>query len=262
VRYKDLITERYTGDNKSLLDYMKAKTFDPYTCWDLVCYWIEENDYIDEVSAGIEPKPETRADLQEEEAELFYRLSPDDQNACAQWVIEQLMTDDPTATPTWAHMDLERDRLLPRTTWLVHFSNDASDIARSGFTHGMDDMDRLGLTTWFKKESKTNGGYNFAFKAQSRYAIHAANQNKYGKHAVLFQNSGVLASHHADEESQVMFWGKDVDYRDIIELRNNYGDWEVVSRRDGRVIRFGNFETVVAWVINNFSQYRKAITGR
>jgi len=98
---------------------------------------------------------------------------------------------EPAGAPTWSHMSLERETLLPRNTWLIHFTNEPYSIAKNGFTIGMDDMERLGLTTYFSKEYKSLGGYNFAFLAPSREANWAATKRRYGKSAVMFQNSGI-----------------------------------------------------------------------
>ena len=45
-------------------------------------------------------------------------------------------------------------------------------------------------------------------------------------------------------------------------LRNSGGEWEV-ERQDGKgsgVAFKGEFDNVVAWVMANYAQYRKAIT--
>ena len=52
---------------------------------------------------------------------------------------------------TKAHLGLARNKLLPRTTWLVHFSDNAEDIVQEGFKYGEDDYSDLALTT-HKKE--------------------------------------------------------------------------------------------------------------
>jgi hypothetical protein len=140
---------------------------------------------------------------------------------------------------------------------LVHFSDHARKIAQNGFIYGSDDMSKLGLTTYYTKDSKSHGGYNFAFEAQSRDASNAASQGSYGRHAVMFQNSGARAWHMSDEEHQVIFWGQDVDPRSIIELRNDHGDWVVTNGT--RDFYSGDFDQVVKWVIANHSQYRRAL---
>ena len=115
---------------------------------------------------------------------------------------DYLMQNDPGDAPTWAHFDAPR--MLRPDTWLVHFTDDGYDVARKGFRYGMDDMTRLGLTSWFNKESKKFGGYNFAFVADGRSASSAASAKKYGKQAVMFRSAGVEAYHWGDMEDQVI----------------------------------------------------------
>src|SRR4051812_38904112 len=89
-------------------------------------------------------------------------------------------------------------------------------------------MDKLGLTKYIGDNEKKYAGYNFAFEALGRDANWSASQGKYGKHAVLFQNSGVHCYHYGDEETQIVFYGADVSPKNIIYLRNEGGDWQVM----------------------------------
>lgn len=104
-------------------------------------------------------------------------------------------------TPSTAFFTYEK--LLPRTTWLVHFSDHVGRIIDNGIVCGHEEMDQLGLTTHFRK-NKCRPGWNFAFEAESRYARGAVNyhhgKGKYGEDAVIFQSAGVRAWHGGDEE--------------------------------------------------------------
>ena len=55
----------------------------------------------------------------------------------------------------------------------------------------------------------------------------------------MFQNSGVHCYHYGDEENQVVFWGADVDPRDIILITHDpeVAAWadRTVHIRDGRL---------------------------
>jgi len=64
-------------------------------------------------------------------------------------------------------------------------------IAKNGFTIGMSDMRKLGLTTYARNDgySKKYGGYNFAFSLDERDYKYAG--NKYGKEAIVFRASGL-----------------------------------------------------------------------
>lgn len=262
------LDELYSLNNKQLHDYLKRREFDPHQLWWWVCQWIADNDHLDELSEVAGTELGSADDLQEEDPDLFYNLPADVQKECAEAVVERVMADDASEAPTWAHMDLQKPKLLPRDTWLVHFTDKPYDIASQGFTIGMDQMDKLGLTTWYKNEGdyKKHGGYNFAFVAKGRHASYAASKGKYGRDAVVFQNSGVHAYHYGDEEEQVIFWGEEVSPKDIIVLVNEHGDWQVKTRhrlRNGETTLFsGDFEACVNWVIQNSAQYRKKLGNR
>lgn len=270
MRYKDIIAERYTSDNKHFLDYMKGgDDFDPYTSWYYVCEFCEENGYLDDVSAITGEEVEDADAMREFEPDIFYKLEPSLQKEIAEWATEQHMRDDPAEAPTTTHMSLQKPQLLPRTTWLAHFTDDPWSIWSQGFTYGMDQMDKLGLTTYFKADAKKYGGYNFAFEAQSRHASWAASQGKYGRKGVmLFQNSGVKCWHYSDEEDQIVFWGKDVDPKDIIMVtHDDGGDWTVRAVRDlpgdrGDALFTGEYDRCVKWVIKNADTYRKYLFNR
>jgi hypothetical protein len=253
------LMEKYTENNSALLRYFKDGNFDPYSCWYEICDWLAKNDYMGLFSELI-GKPTTQDELEEEDADIFYKLPPEVQKECSERVAEYIMQHDPASAPSTDHMSLSRDRLLSRETWLVHFTDDPWSVQYTGFTYGIDQMDRLGLTTWFKQEAKKYGGYNFAFEAGSRHSINAASQHKYGKHAVLFQNSGVKVYHYGDEEDQVIFWGQDVEPSSIVILSCEYDVWTVVDVRNSRNLFSGEFQQAVNWVKKNFTQYRRSIT--
>jgi hypothetical protein len=271
------IIETYSENNAALLRYMRKEEFDPYAHWYEVCQWLEDNDYLDEIANFLPDAEITSAeDLQEQEPDVFYKLPKEVQYRCGKDVVEDVMQHDPAEAPTWAHMGIgNKGKILNRSTWLVHFTNDPDGITARGFTIGVDQMDKLGLTTWTNNNAinKKYGGYNFAFEADSPDAKHAARKEQYGKYAVLFQNAGVKAYHYGDQEDQVMFWGKDVDPRDIIVLNRDYEGWIVQGSKptrtsSGKIYRNsvelfkGDFERCVDWVYQNFQQYRRLLTRR
>jgi hypothetical protein len=263
-----VVSERYTSNNSWLHQYLKNGEFDPYSGWHWICEWLADNDHLDEVSEALGREITDADELREEEPEVFYKLPEHLQRECAENVIDIIMQHEPEEAPSWAFLDNRRNQLLPRNTWLVHFTDDPYGIASKGFVYGVDQMDKLGLTTYFRNEGgmKARGGYNFAFLANSRDAKFAADKGKYGHHAVVFQNSGVHAYHNSDEENQIIFWGADVSPNDIIVLENEYGDWHVKSRshlRNGKTTLFsGDFENCIKWIIQNANQYRKKLNQR
>lgn len=262
MRALQSILENYSERNSALLGYLKDGKFDPYSAWWAVCEWVERNDLLGAMSRFAGEPINSAEDLQDHEPELFYQLDEIEQNACAEWCVDYIMRHDPANAPTTAHVSLNRNQLIPRVTWLVHFSDEAENIARTGFTHGMDEMDRLGLTTYFTHDAKKRGGYNFAFEATSRHAQNAAWNNKYGLNAVLFQNSGVHCTHYGDEEDQVIFWGADVNPKRMIYLDRPEGVWQVRNVKTGNTLFTADrYLKVVEWVIKNEAQYRRSLYG-
>jgi len=184
---------------------------------------------------------------------------------------EMMFMDQQTA-PSYVHMVSMKDRLLPANSWLVHFSNNAYSIAASGFKIGVDDMSRLGLTTYIRNDSyqKAHGGYNFAFSANDPQYYN--NGTKYGEHFVMFQNSGVEVLHRGDMERQIIFHGSDVDPRGIILVLHTNDYWNVMANPNSKngfnsygelkvLVKLENIRDAVEWVIKNHSQYRRLLTG-
>jgi hypothetical protein len=256
------VSEKYSRDNISLRNYMKDEKFDPYGCWWEVCEWIFDNGYEEEVAETVGKSFEDADELREEEPEIFFQLPQDLQERIGKEVVEDLLQNNPSEAPSHAHMGLNSQKLLPRTTWLIHFTDHAEAIAEQGFTRGIDQMDKLGLTTYMGDGEKKYGGYNFAFQAGGGYARQAASQGKYGRDAVMFQNSGVAVHHYGDEEEQIIFHGTDVDPRDIVVLRKLEGDWHVIGHSSDRPLFTGEFRAAEAWVMKHFQQYRRALTRR
>jgi len=252
-----VLSEKYSRENMYLLRHLNTDGFDYYNYWWVIAKWIEDNDLRDELEERSGQTFEN--DLSEEEPELFEKLTPEEQKECKEWVVEYLMHNDPADAPSTGYF-MPDDKLIHRLTWLIHFSDHASNIWHQGFTHGVDDMDKLGLTTYMHTDKKKYGGYNFAFEANSRYADWAAAEGKYGKSAVMFQNSGVSAWHDGDEEQQIIFWGADVDPRSIVYLSQDYEDWFVHGRDDTELFK-GDFKSAVAWVMKNSQQYRGVLHG-
>jgi hypothetical protein len=214
---------------------------------------------------GVDPKK--FQDSMEQGEEEFYTLaekigksmSPTEQEGFLAYINQN----NPGDVPTHSLMDLQsqkgRKGFLPPTTWLIHFSDDAEDVATDGLTKGQGDIDRLALTTHQGKAEKEYGGYNFAFIADSKYAAQTARTGKYGRNAVMFQASGIPVYHYSDEEDQVVVWGKDVSTEKMVFLSNDGGEWTVRSRKGGRDPITGDFKTVVAWVMKNYNQYRRVL---
>lgn len=260
------LQEKYTRDNVALQNYMTKGEFDPYASWYWVCQWLEENGKLKKIAKALGEPINSADDLEEMEPDLFYKLSPKLQKRCAEEVIERLLSDNPAEAPSHAHMMVTAKKLLPRSTWLVHFSDEAQAIAQSGFVYGVDQMDKLGLTRWLSDFDKSGEGYNFAFQAGSRDSTFAASKGKYGRDCVMFQNSGVSLYHHGDEEDHVAFYGPDVDPRTIVLLRKREGEWFVMNRAaksgERNYLMRGDFEACEKLVMTHAGNYRGTATGR
>lgn len=250
------IIEQYSEPNSTLLRHLGNQGFDFYRYWWEICKWAEDTDELEAFSEVAGEPIESANELNEHEADLFAKLPQHLQRDAEEWVLEYLNTNDPSELPS-ASFFTPTKKLIPRGTWLAHFTDEPDAIISAGFTKGTDDMDRLGLTTYRKNEYKSKG-YNFAFEATGRYAEFAAQKRKYGRDCLLFQNSGVKAWHNGDEEDQVIFWGPEVDKRGIIVLEYSEGDWAVLAN-DRRTLFTGEFEAAVKWVIQNHHQYRRML---
>jgi hypothetical protein len=265
----EILAEKYTEPNSHLLRYLKnGGEFDQYSQWYLVCQWVEENDLLEEVSKIVGEPMTSAEDLENCEPDIYVKFPPEWKSEITEYVTDWLAANAPAELPTHHYLSARDNRLLPAQTWLVHFSDNAYDISREGFMFGMHDVSKLGLTTHYSNKSfeKSGGGYNFAFIANGRYARWAAETGKYGREAVMFQNSGVRAYHFSDEEEQIMFNGADVDPRMIILLRKTGDGWAVTTRYTIRnrdyLYSGGDFTDCVNWVINHYQTYRKKLFAR
>jgi len=259
--------ESYTNDLVYLRNYMRQKPLDlPNFGWEFL-HWRKSDEIL------------RRLKISKKQLEAARENDSDDYYYTTLEKIEQGMTEDektdflgdlqrhnPAEAPTWSYLDYER--MVKPDTWLIHFTNAADNITQKGFTHGMDDMTKLGLTTHYRDDSgyKKFGGYNFAFEADSKYAKYAAHDRKYGNEAILFQAAGVKAYHYGDEESQVMFWGKSVSPNRVIRLSRDGDDWCVTTsgsmyEKNRECAYRSSFPDVVNWVERNYQQYRHQIAG-
>lgn len=151
------------------------------------------------------------------------------------------------------------DEAIPvKNEWLIHFTDNALQIAQNGFQYGTEDIDRLNYTNAGSIQGKSKG-YNFAYTINDydRFYRGFHGQPKYGNEAVLLQASGIKTWHYGDEEYQVIFWGQNA--KNIIPIiQNSDGYWTILSSKtSNKLIEFENLEDIVNWVMNNKEQYRK-----
>ena len=279
------LNESYANELAYLLDYLKKEPLSMWSYLPDVATWILEDDERMEIAANIlginvddlheyeYGEDNWVDDLYDKQDKIPDGWEPEFTEWWKENCLDDHMRDDPAETPSWAHIMLTgKKSLLPRTTWLVHFTDDPDGISNKGFKFGMQDIEKLGLTTYFKNTGfeKGRGGYNFAFRANSSESDNAAERKKYGDDAVMFQAAGVEVYHSSDEEDQVVFWGPAVDPRNIIVIRRYDDGWVVEphsskhgrDKHEGGIFKAEKFEDCVMWVEKNFQQYRKVLTGR
>ena len=193
--------------------------------------------------------------------DILFDKNPKLYNQFAQWLYDKIMNHDLNINdadlPAWSFFDNPR---LVKNQWLIHFTDDAEGIARQGFKYGVDEIDKLALTTHLGEFEKKYGGYNFAYDIE-RYARYAHSNHgrgfKYGKEAVIFRASGMELWHYGDEEPQVIFYGNTA--KSIIPItEGEEHQWAVKSVKSGRSLyESDEFDDIVVWIIRNFIQYRK-----
>jgi hypothetical protein len=157
-----------------------------------------------------------------------------------------------------------------KNEWLVHFTNDAYDILKDGFTYGTDEIDKLGLTTHYTNSSKKGGQWAFAYKMDKFSNTYNRNRgselSKYGNECIVFKGSGIELTHYGDEEDQVIFDTNTANTFISIELFDDeeHGDvWAVMNQdRDLPIYHTesddsDDFEKCVYWIRQNYKQYKK-----
>jgi hypothetical protein len=201
---------------KHLRDYLNV-SLDPY-------------DFFDYLGDFVKAETGRRDDAVDDDPhEAGHNLTPEGMKRFETWlvtsrIVDRAIRDMPAEQPAYVYFSSAS--LVPKTTWLVHFTDDPSAIAEQGFVYGQEDVRRLGLTTHFvDRVRKSHEGWNFAFEAKNA----PSGRGKYGEHVVLFQAPAVLAYHTGDEERQAIFWGPSV--RCVIPIyRSSDADWEVGER--------------------------------
>lgn len=150
--------------------------------------------------------------------------------------------------PTWMSVDFNR---IVKNEWCIHFGNNATEIAKEGFTGGTEEIDRLAYTN--AGQEKPTAGFNFAFLITDR----SVDYNEYGSEAVIFRTSGVEVYHYGDNQNQVIFWGPNA--HDFIPIEyDGWGDWVVKGLND-QVLKKGKPSEIAFWATDNLPQYRKQI---
>ena len=190
-------------------------------------------------------------DIQENNPELYNQFCDWLYNKCVNHTLNIHAAD----YPAWAYFGNPQ---IIKNDWLVHFTNNADDIVKSGFTKGVSEIEKLALTTHLGEFDKKYGGYNFSYTIHDfKKFAKGRHSYKYGKELVIFKASGVKLYHSGDEEYQTIFWGKEAIC--INAIYNEYGDWVVRNKLGNKLYENEKLEKVVDWVVNNYNQYRKVL---
>lgn len=248
----------YSSNNETKLDELLSNY--SYS----VINWLDEHCSIDTYNEENDTEYSTFDELHSDDLRGFINNLPskEESRLISDCVHEVTSSEDNEEAPSSFFFDpLE---IIPRNTWLIHFSNDAKQIHKQGFKHGMYDLNKLGLTTKFHNEDefKKNGGWNFAFIANSSDTKKSIDHDvsKYGYSAVMFQSSGVAVYHHGDQENQVIFQGKYINPRDTVYIEGTRQllsiTWQVMSRDEKILYENDDIRKVINWVEQNYQQYK------
>ena len=209
-------------------------------------------------------EPEEEVDMFDNTIELMTWLEHNDRkiyDAFGEYLYDKISNGtlpiDDSEYPAWSYFS--DNPQLVKNQWLIHFTDNANEIARDGFKFGVDDMSKLGLTTHLGDFDKKYGGYNFAYLLSDfqKYGYSRWNGDyKYGKDAVVFNASGIKVWHYGDEEPQVIFYGNTA--RNIIPIvRGEKAKYAIYGKNYKILFENDDLERVVLWLTRNYEQYRK-----
>lgn len=181
--------------------------------------------------------------------------------------------------------DSEDGKEIVKNEWMIHFSNDATKIAKEGFTQGNDYSGKLKSATY--RRSKTDGGYNYAYLASDVISHGYWKFLNYLKDRqtpfIMFKGNGYRFYHDQDGEDQVVF--NNIQSGTKVLIMSLYDQWCVLSTDnpdwknrkqdinpkpederfalnntrnilDGILYSDEDIDKVIKWVMTNFEQYR------
>lgn len=220
------------------------------------------------VQTNYADEPEEEIDMFDNTDELMTWLENNDKetyNAFADYLYKKITHNKlpipESDYPAWAYFD--DNPVIVKNQWLIHFTDNAADVALGGFKYGVSEMEKLGLTTHLGEFDKKYGGYNFAYLLSdfSKYAPggHRNTGYKYGKEAVIFRASGIKVWHHSDEEPQVIFYGNTAT--NIIPITEGEDlKWSIRNKNNRILFESDELENIVSWLVKNYDQYRKSLS--
>lgn len=243
----------HSSQGNLISKYLSSSKHSVEDVWHHFLSWQRSGEIVDSIGLDLNDLEDEHSYEDVERIDAYLDGRPDLWDEFHNYV----MSRSPEDAPTLSYVDYRRK--LPRDTWLVHFSDRASEISEHGFKLGEPNPAKLGLT---RSRIPSMPGFNFAFVAGSRDSIAAARRGKYGSDAVMFMSPAQLVYHFGDEEHQAIFDGESVRAKDIVLVtRDNDGGWVVNSKRSGLrdPFRSDDFGKAQAWVMSNWEQYKRVI---
>lgn len=209
-----------------------------------------------------EDEEEILSETDTEDYEKIEKLGIDFQKVYGKWIYENITNLHLDAeVPSWYYFS--RPTIL-KNQWLIHLTDSPQNIARKGFTHGVNDIDNLALTRYIKPEAKSKGGFNFAYTCDDFDNFgtcpykkgHGQHNFKYGEGAVMFKASGIKVWHSGDKEYQVIFLGKKAKYITPLEYDDDNNKWVIDSKTTNKpLVKKSKIKEIAAWLDSNFQQY-------
>jgi hypothetical protein len=269
---QQILNEYITNNEIYLRDYLsmskeRKMAYLPHEYYYFFGHFIIETDSEFEqpkeiVKSDYEDEDDVEVDMFDNELELMTWLENNDKktyNDFAKYLYDKIMDStlpiNDSEYPAWAYFSDNPE--LIKNQWLIHFTDNANDIAKEGFKYGIDEMEKLGLTCHLSEFEKKYGGYNFAYTLSDfpKYAKKSRGY-KYGSEAVVFNASGIKVWHYGDEEPQVIFYGNTA--KNIIPITSGENAEFAIYNKNNKILyENDDLKNVVYWLIKNFNQYRK-----
>ena len=221
-----------------------------YHCpWIIGKYLSDVSGYDEELS-DLEDELENSSDLEYDDEYIESVLDALEKHKLLRKLLEYpYKYADAEELPAWFTMDFIR---VVKNEWCIHFTSDANNIAREGFTGGTPEVENIAYTN--AGMQKHYAGYDFAFLIDDS----SVDFNGYGDEAVIFRASGVLLLHYGDEQRQVVFWGPSVKELIPIKKDDYSSDW-IIEGLNGQVFKTGKPSELADWATDNLPQYRNQI---
>jgi len=193
--------------------------------------------------------------------EKFDTIGSNIRKKFGRWIFDNINNMGIDDIPSWIYFSEPK---IIKNQWLIHCSDYASDIEKEGFTHGVDDINGLGLTTYIPHVAKSKGGFNFAYTVADfdRYGKgwgrHGKHNFKYGSEAVIFKTSGVRVWHSGDGEYQTIFLGKKAKNIVYLQFDDSIDKWFITSKITKNIlVKKEKISDIAEWLDINYAQYHK-----